>query len=135
MSDLYCIDANIILRFLLGDNEKLSPAAEAIMLDVEKGDLSVWCESVVLAEVVWVLSSFYKVERVKITEFLLPLIQMEYFLMAEKDRMIHALNLFSGPVPHFGDACLCAAALDISKGRILSFDKKLKNVSGIVCKG
>ena len=62
-------------------------------------------------------------------------IQMEHFLMAEKDRMIHALNLFSGSVPHFGDACLCAAALDISEGRILSFDKKLKNVSGIVCKG
>lgn len=135
MSDLYCIDANVILRFLLGDNEELGPAAEAVILAVERGDLSVWCDSVILAEVVWVLSSFYKVERAKITECLLPLIQMKHFLMAEKDRMIRALKLFSGPVPHFGDACLCAVARDVSEGRIISFDRKLKNAPGIVFRG
>ncbi|MDI9369987.1 MAG: type II toxin-antitoxin system VapC family toxin [Synergistaceae bacterium] len=135
MSDLYCIDANVILRFLLGDNEELGPAAEAVMLAVERGDLSVWCDSVILAEVVWVLSSFYKVERAKITECLLPLLKMKHFVMAEKDRMISALELFSGPVPHFGDACLCAVARDVSEGRIISFDKKLKNAPGIVCLG
>ncbi|MPN16654.1 hypothetical protein SDC9_163999 [bioreactor metagenome] len=46
-----------------------------------------------------------------------------------------ALELFALSVPHFGDACLCAAAIDMTEGEIISFDKKMKSVKGISCIG
>jgi hypothetical protein len=40
------------------------------------------------------------------------------------------MELFGGPVDHFGDAC-CSAALDETEGRLLSFDKSLSKAPRI----
>ena len=133
MSDFRGIDANIILRFLLKDDAELSPRAREIFLAVQDDRLRVFCDPVNLAEVVWVLTSFYKVERREIRDLLLPLLQRENFMLPDKERMMKALELFALSVPHFGDACLCAAAMDTTEGRIISFDKKMKSVKEISC--
>ncbi|GAB1400034.1 PIN domain-containing protein [Aminivibrio sp.] len=135
MSDFRGIDANIILRFLLKDDAELSPCAREILLSVQDERLRVFCDPVNFAEVVWVLSSFYKVGRREIRDLLLPLLQLENFILPDKERMMKALELFALSVPHFGDACLCAAAIDMTEGEIISFDKKMKSVKGISCIG
>lgn len=135
MSDFRGIDANIILRFLLKDDAELSPRAREILLSVQDERLRVFCDPVNFAEVVWVLSSFYKVGRREIRDLLLPLLQLENFILPDKERMMKALELFALSVPHFGDACLCAAAIDMTEGEIISFDKKVKSVKGISCIG
>jgi len=125
------IDANIISRYLLDDNEELSAKAGSIMDDVENGKLHVACDPVNLAEVVWVLKSFYKVPNDKICESLEPIIKADGFILPDKDRYILALQLFAGSAAHFGDACACAAALQGCSGRLLSFDRKLSKINGI----
>ncbi len=133
MNDFRGIDANIILRFLLKDNAELSPRAREILLAVRDERLKVFCDPVNFAEVVWILSSFYKIEGREIRDLLLPLLQLENFILPEKERMMKALELFGLSVPHFGDACLCAAAMDMTEEKIISFDKKMKSVKGISC--
>jgi predicted nucleic-acid-binding protein len=129
--DVYSIDANVIVRFLMGDDPKLSPKASGILKGVETGKTVVTCDPVNLAEVVWVLNSFYGLSNKQIADGLEPIIGAPGFLMPDKDRYITALKLFSEATPHFGDACACAAALQECEGRLYSFDIKLSKVKGI----
>lgn len=130
-SELFAIDANVILRYLLQDNDKLSPKADTIIEGIEDGRIRVFCDPITLAEVVYVLLRIYQQEPGRIYEGLEPIVKQDGFLMPEKTRYIRALELFAGHIPHFGDACACAAALESCEGRLLSFDKKLSNVEGI----
>jgi predicted nucleic acid-binding protein len=134
MSDalpVLAIDANVILRYLLRDNEQQYERAAAILQAVDRGEARVACDPVTLAEVVWVLSARYGLPNHEISEGLAPLVKAEGFVMPAKGRYIRALELFAGSVKHFGDACACATALEGCEGRLYSFDRKLSSVAGI----
>ncbi len=129
--EVVSIDANIIVRYLMKDNVALSPKAAGILERVEAGETVVLCDPVNLAEVVWVLRSFYRMPRPEICHGLESLLKMEGFLVPNKDRYLLALRLFAESVGHFGDACACAAAREVCEGRLFSFDAKLSAVRGI----
>ena len=59
------LDTNMILRYLLNDNEDMALEAEDI---IKKGQVYVTIE--IIAEVVYVLKGVYSVEREKIKECL-----------------------------------------------------------------
>jgi predicted nucleic-acid-binding protein len=128
---VFAIDANIVIRYLTQDDSELSPKADAIIEGIEDGLVTVLCEPVTLSEIVYVLRTFYKQERELICSGLEPIVKLGGFLMPDKPRYIKALELYATAVPHFGDACACAAALELCGGRLLSFDKKLSGISGI----
>ncbi len=125
------LDANVILRYVLDDDEELSAKAKGILQAVERGEIVVTCDPVTLAEVVWVLSSYYKLPNQEISEGLGPIIKAEGILMPEKERYVLALDLYANVIRHFGDACACATALRECEGRLYSFDRKLSSVPGI----
>jgi predicted nucleic acid-binding protein len=125
------VDANVILRYLLRDDPKQAAKARAIWQSVEEGQTVVVCDPVTLAEVVFVMSSVYKLANQEIAEALLGLLHPDAVVLPQKSRYLRALQLFAGPVAHFGDACACAAALEDCEGRLYSFDRKLSSVPGI----
>jgi len=125
------IDANVILRHLVGDGGRLAEVAASIMEGLDCGEGSVTCDPVTLAEVVWALGSFYELPNREISEGLLPLVQAPGFIMPNKQRYILALRLLAEVVGSYGDACACALALLECEGRLYSFDRKLSSVPGI----
>lgn len=125
------IDANVILRHLLGDNPELSPKARDTMNAVQRGQLTVVCDPVTLAEVVWVLQRFYKMDQREMANELDPLLGANHFMMADKALYRQALALYGASVSHFGDACACATALQECNGKLLSFDQELSRVNGV----
>jgi len=127
----WTVDANVIVRYLLADVPELTTKARGILMAVAEGRIVAVCDPVTLAEVVFVLSSVYKLPNAEIGAGLIPLLQMDNLVIAEKDRYIAALRLFAGEVRHFGDACACAAALEDCEGKLLSFDRKLSSVTGV----
>lgn len=127
----YALDANVILRYLLDDNKKLSPQAAATMHSVEAGRLTAAVDPVTLSEVVFVLSSYYKLRRQEIAHGLLPLMKNPGVSVAGKSRYIRALELYATSVKHWGDACACAAAIEECAGRLISFDRALSEVEGV----
>jgi predicted nucleic acid-binding protein len=127
----WVLDANVLLRYLLRDDERLAGKARRAFQAVEDGQIEAVLEPVTLAEAVFVMGSVYQVPRGEISEALLSLLQADGVVMAQKARYLAALRLFGGPLAHFGDACACAAALEECEGRLLSFDRKLSAVPGI----
>ena len=125
------VDANVILRFVLGDDAHLSAKATAVFEAMEAGEAVLVCDPVNLAEAVWVLSSYYKASCGDITEALLPLVKMSGFQIPEKDRYVRALELYGQELLRFGDACACATAMAACAGRLVSFDRQLTRKPGV----
>lgn len=129
---LYAIDSNVILRYIAKDNPQLLNKARAILWPLDTGEGRVLCDPVILSEVVFVLGKIYGFSPARISAGLLPLVRLPGFVMPHKERYIQALELFASSVPHFGDACLCAAALEQTEGRLYSFDHKVAHVEGVM---
>ena len=128
---LLAVDTNVVLRLLLEDEPVLTSKATAIWEAVAKGRLTLLWDPVILAEVVHVLSSIYRLPNPTISEGILPLMTLPGVIMPNKELYVQALKLFVREVPHFGDACLCAVALEGAEGHIVSFDRKLSKAPGI----
>ena len=128
---LFGIDSNVILRYLLGNHQVLSPKAKTVMDQMEDGRLAVMCDPVTLAEVVWVLKSHYGMDPEMICIKVKPLIEARGFLMPDKRMYVRALELYGSVIPHFGDACACASAIEKCEGRVFSFDRDLSKVHGV----
>jgi len=131
MPAAYAVDANVILRLVLGDETDLSAKAKAAFAAAESGAVTLECDPVNLAEAVWVLTSHYKVAPGDIADALLPLVKMRELCLPEKGRYVRALELYGQGQLRFGDACACATAETASQGRLLSFDRALSRVPGI----
>jgi len=127
----YSLDTNVIVRFLTRDDEALYPKARDIMRGITEGRLTVACDPVILAEVVWVLTTFYKRSRTDISRALAAIVKSDGVLIPHRSRYILALHIFANTNAHFGDACACAAALEDCDGRLLSFDRELSKIEGI----
>jgi predicted nucleic acid-binding protein len=127
----WTVDANIILRYILRDDEELAAKARGIWQAVAEARIVAVWDPVTLAEVVFVLSSVYGLPNDEISAALIPLLQTEGVVIANPGRYLHALRLFGSTVKHFGDACACAAALEQCDGRMYSFDRKLSSLTGI----
>jgi len=125
------IDANVVLRYMLRDDERLWEKADAIWGAVEDGALPAVLDPVILSEVVFIMSKTYGLSNEEISAGLTTLIQPDHVVMVAKRRYLHALRLFGHSVKHFGDACACACALEECEGRMYSFDRKLSAVPGI----
>lgn len=127
----YAIDTNIVLRFLLQDDRLLSEKANAIFVAIDDGTLNAHLDPVVLGEIVWVLKSFYKLPPETVCDLVLPIVSHGHINIPDKNRYANALQLYQR-TRDFGDACACALALEACEGNLLSFDRRIRNVPGII---
>jgi predicted nucleic acid-binding protein len=116
------VDANVLLRFVLGDHADHSARAAALLQRVEAGDEQVYVPEVVVSDTVWTLASFYDWPRDRTRDFLTAVLQQPSVHMRHKARMLRALDLFVGHNVDYSDA-LIAAELAEGSMVIYSFDR------------
>lgn len=133
MRPVRAVDANVLLRFVLGDNADQSARSAALLGRVEAGEEQVYLPEVVISDTVWTLASFYKWPRDRTRDFLAALLQQPSVHMRQKARVLRALDLFASHGVDYSDA-LIAAELAEDSMAIYSFDKdfsRLPNVERI----
>jgi predicted nucleic-acid-binding protein len=123
MSNIVLADTNLIIRYLIADDKKLFEQATAIFNQVQDGTKKLAIEAFVTTEVIYVLSSFYKVPKEEIKNTLLNLISYRGIII-DKELTIKALDIYSSTNLHIVD-CLLAAKSLISNQDIATFDKEL----------
>ena len=109
------VDANIILRYLLNDHPVMSPKAKETII----GGVETTAE--VLAEVVYVLKSVYKVDRLSISASLESFVQE--VTVPHKAAVLYACRLFGIRSLDFVD-CLLAGYHYMDGSIIMTFDEK-----------
>jgi len=88
------IDVNLILRYLTKDPPKMGEAALGIFNKARSGKISLDILPLTVAEVVWVLESFYGYPEEKIAETMTQFLFCEGLEVHELDMLIEALRLF-----------------------------------------
>lgn len=115
------LDTNIILRFLLADNEKQATAAAAIL---QQKDKKYWLPDQVIAEIIYVLLSFYHFNKNSIIESIKKLINHDV-IYADKKTINSALDIYMIQNISFIDAYLKALVENNKSSFIYTFDKQL----------
>lgn len=116
MNKLLVVDTNVVLRYLLRDNEEHAQVAKELI----EGGAFLLPE--VLMETSHVLRSFYEVDRQNIATQLL--IVLDWVEMERKAVMIRAVEIFAKTKLDFVD-CILVAYHELENVEVFSFDKKL----------
>lgn len=124
------VDANVILRFLLHDDDEQFTIAKSFFDDVKIGWKGAVILESVLVETVYVLLKVYKVPKKEIAEALKNLLSFKGIANKDKEEFIEALNVYNyGNNLSIVD-CLIYVKSKKLKTDILTFDKDLKKYKG-----
>ena len=116
------VDANIVLRYILGDHEELSAKAKKI---VDENIAEVPIE--VLSEVVYILCGFYHIDRQEISAALTNFLQNTQSVLSRRDVVFKGLELYAETKLDFVD-CILAGYHAAENAQIFTFDKPLNTL-------
>lgn len=121
------IDTNVLVRHLTDDPPDQGRRATAILENAERLILT----DVVVAELVYVLESFYERPRRQIAESVQSLLTLSSIAVSNHDLLLRALDLFEHARLDFAEAYLAAGAELTGVGTVASFDRALDRVETI----
>jgi len=122
------VDANVLLRYLLKDDETLFKKAYELLERVKDGKELIIIPESVLAECVYVLLRIYKVDRQIIAEKLKLLFLYKGVVNLDKEDLVDSINFFGKTNLSIVDCIICAKSVN-NKMPIVTFDDELKNIS------
>lgn len=121
------LDTNILIRHLTGD-----PPAQAKRATAYLGaDHELILTDLVLAEMVYVLESFYETPRTDIARMARALLALPSIAVADQDLLLRAVEIYEVLRLDFAEAYLAALAELSGVNRVASFDRQIDRVQGI----
>jgi predicted nucleic-acid-binding protein len=118
------LDTNVLIRHLTGDPPDMAERATAALSSAEQLLLT----DLVLAECVYVLESFYEVERTQVAELMRAAIAQTSIEVIDISLLLRALEVYEIDRLDFAEAYLVASAEVTGVGAILSFDRSIDRV-------
>ena len=115
------VDANVILRLLTGRPEQQAAASAALMARADAGELRLRICPLVVAEVVWVLTSAYGVPSSQVADVLVSFLASGGLIIEEGTLLVAALTLMAEQRVDFVDAYLAVKARH-SRSPVATFD-------------
>jgi predicted nucleic acid-binding protein len=118
------IDTNIILRLLTTDDPTKQEASAALFERIENKELVVYAPDLVIAEVVYVLSSpkHYNKSHEEVRSLLFPLLSLENFKVANRKALLRALDLYAVHPIDFSDVFMKATMEENNAHLLYSYD-------------
>ena len=117
------IDANIIIRFFVSDNQAQFEKTKLIFLRISNNSLQVEILDAVLMEVYFVLTKQYGINKSKIISKLKDILIMPG-IVGDKHISIKALDMVQSHIIDYVNAVICAKSALQGFDKI-SFDKKV----------
>lgn len=125
------VDANVVLRYLTRDPPAMAEASLRLFTAAQKGKISLRLISLTVAEMVWVLESFYNYSKSEIAETLAQFLISDGLTVENLDLIMEALALYQKKNLDFADAFLSAVSLQEDHPAIYSFDHDFDRITGI----
>lgn len=121
------IDTNVIIRFLLKDHPTQSPATKKLLDNFQERLL---LTDVVVAETIWLLTSYYKLPKEEVIEKVYLIINLPG-IDSNKPILIRALYFYRNFNIDYIDAYLAAYSEEENLEGIYSFDEDLDKIKEI----
>ena len=128
------LDANVLLRFLTGDDLAMQARARALLERVQRGEVALTVPESAIADVVFVLASprLYHLPRARIQAILAPLLQLPNLRVDNRAQLLAALDhyvRFAGL--NFGDCLIVAHMEHAGEPNLYTFDQGFDRVPGL----
>jgi predicted nucleic-acid-binding protein len=124
MAERVFADTNLFLRFLTNDVPKQADAFERILRQAFNGEITLALNSLVIAEIVWTLESYYGLEPEQVQEKILAILNTPGLEIAEGDLIAQAVLWHVEKGVDFIDAYNAAWMLERDLHKIVTFDRK-----------
>jgi predicted nucleic acid-binding protein len=121
------VDTNVLVRHLTGDPPGQARRAGSFLAQAEELLLT----DLVVAEVVYVLESFYEVPRVRVAELVRAILAFESIVVLDLSLLLRALELYEVDRLDFADAYLVASAETSGVEAVASFDRSIDRVDTV----
>lgn len=118
------VDTNVLVRHLTGDPPDQAAAATVFLQKAEE----LYLTDLVLAEVVYVLESFYKVPREQVAELARAIAVFPAIVVADGALLLRAVEVYEVDRLDFAEAYLVACAEISGVGAIATFDRAVERV-------
>ena len=128
----YLLDTNVTLRFLLADEPNQSPKAKELFSLAESGQVALQLTHVAVAELVWVLTSFYDFSHAEVGTRLRGLVLHKGIEIAEVGLILDALERFARVNVDFPD-CYAAALAARGATPVTSYDRDFRKFPDVTC--
>jgi predicted nucleic acid-binding protein len=121
------LDTNILIRHLTGDPPALARRAHAFLASADE----LLVPDLIVAEVVYVLESFYEVDRKQVAQLVRAVIGFPAIVVVDVPLLLRALEVYELDQIDFAEAYLVASAEASGVGVIASFDRSIDRVSTV----
>jgi predicted nucleic-acid-binding protein len=121
------LDTNVLIRHLTGDPPGQARRATAFLGRAEE----LLVPDLIIAEVVYVLESFYEVKRQRVAELVRAVIGFPAIVVVDEPLLLRALEVYEVDRLDFGEAYLVASAEASGVETIASFDRTIDRLATI----
>ena len=121
------VDTNVLVRHLVGDPPAM--AARATEYLRQEDDLLV--ADLVIAESIYVLESFYEVDRRDIANAMRSLLSLETVIVVDRSLLLRSLEVYEHDRLGYAEAYLVSCAETTGVARIASFDRAIDRVASV----
>lgn len=118
------VDTNVFLRFLTNDDPVKAKRAEALFREAVRGKVKLATSSLVIAEIVWTLESFYKLEKPDIATKVEKILNTPNLECPGSSLLFMALDLYAHANIDFIDSYNAFHMKERGLTHIVTYDRK-----------
>jgi predicted nucleic-acid-binding protein len=124
------LDTNVLVRFLVEDDVEQTARARDLLQRAIDEQTACFVPDIVLCELVWVLSSAYRISRVEIARHLGTLLRSRNLIFRSTDQIARALAAFRDGRGDFADYLIREDSRTAGCEGVATFDKALLGEEG-----
>jgi predicted nucleic-acid-binding protein len=125
------LDTNVLVRYLTRDDEEQWRVVTALVDKALEANETFFINNIVLCELVWVLRSRYKLNRVDLIDTLEKLLRVSTFVFENKRAAQQAILQMKQGNADFSDYLIAGLNQQYGCAETATFDAKLRGLEGI----
>lgn len=127
---MLALDTNVILRYLVQDNEVQAEAAGSLLESLTADRPGFICREVTV-EMVWVLERSYRFTRSQIADVLVEMTLTQGLVFEAEDDVVRAALQYRQGGPGFANLMILAAVTRAEADPLYTFDRALSRKEGV----
>ncbi len=122
------LDTNILVRFLVKDDEKQAAKIYSVFKQAESDNAVFWISSLVVLETIWVLESVYNERQDEILNAIGEILLMPIFKFESQSLVRQFIFYARNCKTDLSDALIGCSARQSGCDKVLTFDKKASSL-------
>ena len=125
------MDTNVFLRFLLDDDPEKADACETLFQRAINGQEALFTTDMVVAEIIWVLESYYELSRSDIREKVEKILNTQNLDCPDREIIINALAVYEEKNIDYIDAFNACVLKTKGLDEVYSYDRHYDRITRI----